>query len=188
MPVGFEARCGRGMLLNFYWLRAGKSLFARDCVVGLGGLELLTKRLSAAGSEQSGAAARSSCVLTAVSDHSGPSSAAAISAPVNQCGEPWFTRVSEITVWFEVRVLPAPPRSLVQAEISRLVANSPELAGIRVRSFAIRRCQFANDVLIWPSCLSVTDLCSKRRGRMDERRAVSRKFRDAARDRALANR
>jgi hypothetical protein len=32
--------------------RAGKSLFARDCVVGLGGLELLTKRLSVASSEQ----------------------------------------------------------------------------------------------------------------------------------------
>jgi hypothetical protein len=31
--------------------RAGKSLFARDCVVGLGGLELPTKRLSAASSE-----------------------------------------------------------------------------------------------------------------------------------------
>jgi hypothetical protein len=29
--------------------------------------------------------------------------------------------------------LRAPPRSLVQTEISRLVANSPELAGIRVR-------------------------------------------------------
>jgi hypothetical protein len=27
---------------------------------------------------------------------------------------------------------PSPPRSLVQTEISRLVANSPELAGIRV--------------------------------------------------------
>jgi hypothetical protein len=37
-----------------------------------------------------------------------------------------------ITVWLEVRVLPAPPRSLVQTEISRLVPNSPELAGIRV--------------------------------------------------------
>jgi CheY-like chemotaxis protein len=31
--------------------RAGKSLFARDCVVGLGGLEPPTKRLSAASSE-----------------------------------------------------------------------------------------------------------------------------------------
>jgi hypothetical protein len=31
--------------------RAGKSLFARDCVVGPGGLELLTKRLSAPSSE-----------------------------------------------------------------------------------------------------------------------------------------
>jgi hypothetical protein len=30
-----------------YSQRAGKSLFARDCVVGLGGLELPTKRLSA---------------------------------------------------------------------------------------------------------------------------------------------
>jgi hypothetical protein len=66
------------------------------------------------------------------------SSAAAISAPVNQCGEPWFTRVSEITVWFEVRVLPAPPRSLTQTEISRFIANSPELAGIRRRILSLR--------------------------------------------------
>ena len=34
-----------------YSQRAGKSLFARDCVVGPGGLELPTKRLSAACSE-----------------------------------------------------------------------------------------------------------------------------------------
>ena len=34
-----------------YSQRAGKSLLARDCVVGLGGLELPTKRLSAASSE-----------------------------------------------------------------------------------------------------------------------------------------
>ena len=49
------------------------------------------------------------------------SSAAATTPPVNQCGEPWFTRVSAITVWLEVRVLPAPPRSLAQTEISRLL-------------------------------------------------------------------
>ena len=36
-----------------------------------------------------------------------------------------------IIVWLEVRVLPAPPRSLTQTEISRLVVNSPRrrLAG-----------------------------------------------------------
>src|SRR5690349_2252629 len=34
-------------------------------------------------------------------------------------------------VWFQVRVLSAPPRSLTQTEISRLIANNPELAGIR---------------------------------------------------------
>ena len=31
-----------------------------------------------------------------------------------------------IIVWLEVRVLPAPPRSLTQTEISRFNANSPE--------------------------------------------------------------
>jgi hypothetical protein len=46
--------------------------------------------------------------------------------------EPWFTRVSAITVWLEVRVLPAPPRSPTQTEISRFIVNSPELAGFRV--------------------------------------------------------
>ena len=49
-----------------------------------------------------------------------------------------FVRVSAITVWLEVRVLPAPPRSLVQTEISRLVANSPELAGIRARILSLQ--------------------------------------------------
>ena len=33
----------------------------------------------------------------------------------------------------KVRHLPAPPRSLTQTEISRLIANNPELAGIRAR-------------------------------------------------------
>ena len=37
-----------------------------------------------------------------------------------------------IIVWLEVRVLPAPPRSLKQTEISGFGVNSPELAGIRV--------------------------------------------------------
>src|SRR5260370_38632901 len=47
--------------------------------------------------------------------------------------EPWFTRVWAITVWLEVQVFQAPPRSLTQTEIPRPVANSPELAGIRLR-------------------------------------------------------
>jgi hypothetical protein len=33
-----------------------------------------------------------------------------------------------ITVWFEVRVLPGPPRSPAQTEISQFNANRPELA------------------------------------------------------------
>jgi hypothetical protein len=36
-----------------------------------------------------------------------------------------------MTDWLEVRVLSSPPRSLTQTEISRLIANNPELAGIR---------------------------------------------------------
>src|SRR6516225_10486733 len=36
-----------------------------------------------------------------------------------------------IIVWLEVRVLPGPPRSPAQTEISRFSANSPELAAIR---------------------------------------------------------
>jgi hypothetical protein len=38
-----------------------------------------------------------------------------------------------IIVWLEVRVLPAPPRSPAQTEISRFSAKSPELAAIRAR-------------------------------------------------------
>jgi hypothetical protein len=41
-----EARCFRARIAAFR-RKAGKSQFAKDCVVGLGGLELLTKRLSA---------------------------------------------------------------------------------------------------------------------------------------------
>jgi hypothetical protein len=51
-------------------------------------------------------------VLTAVSDHSGLSANRA--GPLN--AQSWRL----IIVWLEVRVLPAPPRSLVQTEISRL--------------------------------------------------------------------
>jgi hypothetical protein len=66
----------------------------------------------------------SSCALTAVSDHSGLSANRAGA----QCSE-----LRLIIVWLEVRVLPAPPRSLTQTEISRFSANSPELAGILAR-------------------------------------------------------
>jgi hypothetical protein len=38
---------------------------------------------------------------------------------------------------FALRVLPAPPRSLTQTEISRLGANSPELAGIHARILSL---------------------------------------------------
>ena len=34
-----------------------------------------------------------------------------------------------ITVWLEVRVLPGPPRTLSNLEISRFAPNGPELAG-----------------------------------------------------------
>ena len=64
-------------------------------------------------------------MLTAGSDHSG--------LPANRAGLLNAQSWRLIIVWLEVRVLPAPPRSLVQTEISRLVANSPELAGIRLR-------------------------------------------------------
>jgi uncharacterized protein (DUF1330 family) len=36
-----------------------------------------------------------------------------------------------ITAWLEVRVLPGPPRSSIQTEISRCRANSAELVGFR---------------------------------------------------------
>jgi hypothetical protein len=36
-----------------------------------------------------------------------------------------------IIVWLEVRVLPAPPHSPLQTEISQSPTNSPELAGFR---------------------------------------------------------
>jgi hypothetical protein len=42
-----------------------------------------------------------------------------------------FASQELIIVWLEVRVFPAPPRSLTQTEISRFSAKSPEPAGIR---------------------------------------------------------
>ena len=83
-------------------------------------------------------------MLTAVSDHSGLSAnrAGLLNAQSWRLIIVWLevrvlpapprslTRVSAITVWLEVRVLPAPPRSPTQTEISRFSANSPELAGI----------------------------------------------------------
>jgi hypothetical protein len=62
--------------------------------------------------------ARSSCALTAVSDHSGLSA--------NRAGVLNAQSWRLIIVWLEVRVLPAPPRSLTQTEISRLIANNPD--------------------------------------------------------------
>ena len=49
-----------------------------------------------------------------------------------------FASQELIIVWLEVRVLPAPPRSLTQTEISRFIANSPELAGIRRRILSLQ--------------------------------------------------
>jgi hypothetical protein len=44
-----------------------------------------------------------------------------------------------MTDWLEVRVLPAPPRSLTQTEISQFIANCPELAGFRVCASSLKR-------------------------------------------------
>ena len=64
------------------------------------------------------------------------SSARQLAVPI--CGICGSRRKNGITkpriiVWLEVRVLPAPPRSLAQTEISPFIANSAELAGFRVR-------------------------------------------------------
>jgi hypothetical protein len=69
--------------------------------------------------------ARSSCALTADSDHSGLSA--------NRAGLLNAQSWRLIIVWLEVRVRPAPPRSLAQTEISQFITNSPELARIRLR-------------------------------------------------------
>jgi hypothetical protein len=59
-----------------------------------------------------------------------------------------------IIVWLEVRVLPGPPRSLAQTEISRLVANSPELAGIRARILSLQAVDWISGVVLGPLSLS----------------------------------
>ena len=68
--------------------------------------------------------ARSSCALTAVSDHS------ALSA--NRAGVLNAQSWRLIIVWLEVRVLPAP----AQTGFSQFSANRPELAAICVRILA----------------------------------------------------
>jgi hypothetical protein len=49
-----------------------------------------------------------------------------------------FAHLLTINAWLEVRVLPTPPRSLAQTEISRFSANSPELAAIRARILSLQ--------------------------------------------------
>jgi hypothetical protein len=53
-----------------------------------------------------------------------------------------------ITAWLEVRVFSAPPRSLAQTEISRLVANSPELAGIRAPILSLQAVDWISRVVL----------------------------------------
>jgi hypothetical protein len=83
--------------------------------------------------------------LTAASDHCALSAnrAAVLNA------QSWRL----IIVWLEVRVLPAPPRSLAQTEISRLVANSPELAGIRVRILSLQAVDWISRAVLAPLSL-----------------------------------
>jgi hypothetical protein len=57
-----------------------------------------------------------------------------------------FAHLLTITAWLEVRVLSTPPRSLTQTEISRLVANSPELSGIRARILSLQAVDWRSQV------------------------------------------
>jgi hypothetical protein len=58
-----------------------------------------------------------------------------------------------MTDWLEVRVLPAPPRSLTQTEISRFSANSPELAGILARVLSPQSVDWISRALSGPLSL-----------------------------------
>jgi hypothetical protein len=49
--------------------------------------------------------------------------------------------------------LPGPPRSLVQTEISRLVPNSPELVGIRVRILSLQAVDWISRAVLAPLSL-----------------------------------
>jgi len=59
----------------------------------------------------------------------------------------------KITDWLEVRVLPTPPRSRYQTEISRFFMKSPELAGIRATSTPLTVTLTAARGP-WPACLA----------------------------------
>ena len=58
-----------------------------------------------------------------------------------------------IIVWLEVRVLPAPPRSLKQTEISPFGVKSPELAGIRARILSLQTVNWTSRALSGPLSL-----------------------------------
>jgi hypothetical protein len=107
------------------------SLRSPSLCVRVRGLELLTKRLFTGGVVAAAAPdARSSCALTAVSDHSGLSA--------NRAGVLNAQSWRLIIVWLEVRVLPAPPRSPAQTGISRFSANRPEQAAICPRILSLQ--------------------------------------------------
>ena len=59
-----------------------------------------------------------------------------------------------IIVWLEVRVLPAPPCSLTQTEISRFMANSPELAEIRARILSLQAVDWISGAVSTPLSLA----------------------------------
>jgi hypothetical protein len=58
-----------------------------------------------------------------------------------------------IIVWLEVRVLPAPPRSRHQTEISRFFMKSPELAGIRARILSLQAVDWISGAVLGPLSL-----------------------------------
>ena len=60
-----------------------------------------------------------------------------------------------IIVWLEVRVLPAPPRSPAQTEISRFRANRSELAAIRARILSLQSADWIAGAVSGFACRSL---------------------------------
>jgi hypothetical protein len=71
-----------------------------------------------------------------------------VTSPLRRCSR---TARYLIIVWLAVRVLPGPPRSPGQTEISRFFMKSPELAGIRARILSLQGVDWISGV-VWGLC------------------------------------
>ena len=87
----------------------------------------------------------------------------------------YYAKLAADNQCLEVRVLPAPPRSPIQTEISRCHANSAELAGFRAGAFSLLTIGLS---VIGLFDAAVSAVSRKRRPTMAETRSNGRQLND----------